>query len=139
MAVTSDLGHPTDVHPRNKREVGRRLALWALQLCYEKELSYSGPLVRSVRRAGAALVVEFDHADGGLRTADVLDVRGFEFAGVDGVFQPGLALVTDEDVTLSSADVAAPVSARYGWPYAIGNMTNNAGLPASTFSESMHR
>lgn len=135
MAVTSDLGHPTDVHPRNKKEVGRRLALWALARTYDQKLVYSGPLAKAVRRDGSALVVTFDHADEGLKTSDGKPAAGFEIAGEDGVFWPAEVAAGIDAVTLTSARVAAPRSARYGWqPFSTGNLTNRASLPASTFS-----
>jgi sialate O-acetylesterase len=134
MAVTSDLGHPSDVHPRDKKEVGRRLALWALAKTYGKKLAHSGPLARSVRREGATLVVDFDHADGGLKTADRKPPRGFEIAGEDGVYAAAGVSFGTATATLSNPKVAAPVSVRYGWrPYSDGNLVNGAALPASTF------
>lgn len=134
MAVTSDLGHPTDVHPRNKKEVGHRLALWALARTYDQKLVYSGPLAKSVRRDGSALVVTFDHADEGLKTSDDKPVAGFEIAGEDGVFQLAEVKAAKDVVKLTNKRVAEPVSARYGWqPFSTGNLTNGTGLPASTF------
>lgn len=134
MAVTSDLGHPTDVHPRNKREVGHRLALWALARTYDRPLAYSGPLARSVRREGSSLVVSFDHADGGLNTTDGKPPRAFEIAGSDGVYVAADVSLGASTVTLTSKKVATPVSVRYGWhPYSAGNLMNGAALPASTF------
>lgn len=134
MAVTSDLGHPTDVHPRNKKDVGRRLALWALARTYGQKIAHSGPLAKSVRRDGPALVVTFDHTDGGLKTSDGKALAGFEVAGADGVFEPAEVTTGSDAVTLTSARVAAPVSARYGWqPFSTGNLMNGASLPASTF------
>lgn len=134
MAVTSDLGHPTDVHPRNKKEVGRRLALWALARTYDKKVVYSGPLAKSLRQDGSTLVVNLDHTEEGLKTSDGKTVAGFEIAGEDGVFRPAEVEVGKDVVTLTNKQVAEPVSARYGWqPYSTGNLTNGTGLPASTF------
>lgn len=136
MAVTSDLGHPTDVHPRNKKEVGHRLALWALARTYHQKLAFSGPLAKSIRRDGPALVVTFDHADEGLRTSDGKPVAGFEISGEDGVFRPAdVEIGKDKDtVTLNSNFIVEPVSARYGWqPFSTGNLINSASLPTSTF------
>ncbi len=125
MAVTSDLGHPTDVHPRNKKEVGRRLALWALARTYDQKLSYSGPLPKSVKRDGSALVVTFDHADEGLKASDGKPLAGFEIAGKDGVFRPADVEVGKDAITLTSILVTEPDSARYGWqPFSTGNLTN---------------
>lgn len=134
MAVTSDVGHPTDVHPRNKKEVGRRLALWALARTYDRKVAHSGPLAQSVRRDGSALVVTFDHADGGLQTGDGKPAAGFEIAGEDGVFRPAEGKIEKGAVALTSPLVTTPVAARYGWqPFSTGNLTNGAMLPASTF------
>lgn len=139
MAVTSDLGHPTDVHPRDKKAVGRRLALWALARTYDQKLTYSGPLVKSVRRDGPALIVTFDHADG-LKAIDGKPVAGFEIASADGKFQPAGVEIRMDGVTLASRLVAEPVSARYGWqPFSTGNLTNGEGLPTSTFSLTLPR
>ncbi len=134
MAVTSDIGHPTDVHPRNKKDVGHRLALWALARTYGQPLAYSGPLAKSVRQDGETLIVTFDHADKGLKTSDGKPVAGFEIAGADGVFRPADVAIEKDSATLTSKLVADPVSARYGWqPFSTGNLTNGASLPASTF------
>ena len=134
MAVTSDLGHPTDVHPRNKKEVGHRLALWALAGTYGRKLSFSGPLPKAIRREGAALVVTFDHAEKGLKTSNGQSATSFEIAGEDGVFWPAVAQLGNDAITLSSNSAAEPCAARYGWqPFSKGNLTNRAGLPASTF------
>jgi sialate O-acetylesterase len=134
MAVTSDVGHPFDVHPRNKKDVGHRLALWALAKTYNQRIAYSGPLAKSVQRKGAALVVTFDHADEGLKTSDAKPPTGFEIAGADGVFQPCEVAFGKETVTLTSQAVPEPISVRYGWqPFSAGNLTNGMHLPASTF------
>ncbi len=140
MTVTSDLGHPTDVHPRNKKEVGHRLALWALARTYDQKIVYSGPLAKSVRRDGSALIVTFDHTDGGLKTSNGKPVDGFEIAGADGKFQPAEVAIGKDVVTMTSKFIAEPVSARYGWqPYSTGNLTNGASLPASTFMLTLPR
>jgi sialate O-acetylesterase len=134
MAVTSDLGHPSDVHPRNKKEIGHRLALWAMAKTYEKKVPFSGPLVKSVRRDGATFVVNFDHADGGLKTADGKMPRTFTIAGADGVFHTAEVLLGSTTATLKSEHVANPLAVRYGWqPYSDGNLVNGHALPASTF------
>lgn len=140
MAVTSDLGHPTDVHPRNKKEVGHRLALWALARTYDKKVAYSGPLAKSVRLDLSALVVRFDHADEGLKTSDDKPVAGFEIAGEDGMFRPADVEIGKDIATLTSKQIAEPVSTRYGWqPFSIGNLMSGAGLPSSTFLMSLPR
>ncbi len=134
MAVTSDLGHPTDVHPRNKKEVGHRLALWALARTYDKKVAYSGPLAKSVRREGSGLVVTFDHPDAGLKTSNGRSAAGFEIAGEDGMFRAADVEIGRDTITLTNNIIAQPVTARYGWqPFSTGNLTNGESLPASTF------
>lgn len=133
MAVTSDIGLPNDVHPRNKSAVGHRLALWALAGVYGEDLLRSGPLPETIRADGATLVVRFDYATG-LKTADGQAPRGFEIAGADGVFHPATVEFAGATARLSSPEVARPVVARYAWsPYTDANLVNVDGLPASTF------
>jgi sialate O-acetylesterase len=135
MAVTSDLGHPTDVHPRNKREVGLRLARWALAGAYGQAGPRSGPLPLDVRPQGRRLVVRFQHAEGGLRAAGSANLKGFEIAGATGDFQAAAARIQGGEVVLECPDIPGPVRVRYAWqPFPDANLVNGAGLPASTFS-----
>jgi len=139
MAVTSDLGHPTDVHPTNKKEVGRRLALCALAKTYQKNVPKGGPEPQTILQKGNSLEIAFDNSLEGLKTADGKKPIGFEIAGEDGVFFVAEALLEKASILLSSTKVKNPVSARYGWkPFSEGNLTNSAGLPASTFLISMN-
>lgn len=134
MAVTSDLGHHSDVHPRNKRDVGHRLAMWALARTYDQKVPYSGPLATSARRDGTKLVVTFDHTDQRLRTRNDQSVIGFEIAGDDGLFQPAEVELGEGTATLWCKSIGVPMHVRYGWqPYSSGNLVNGMGLPASTF------
>ena len=132
MAVTIDVGHPTDIHPRDKKTVGTRLGLAARALAYGETLAYSGPLFRQAAPEGTALRVFFDHAEG-LATRGG-PVVGFEVAGADGRYVPAEARIEGSTVVVSSASVAAPRSVRYGWadnpPV---SLYNAAGLPASPF------
>lgn len=133
MAVTMDIGDPQNIHPRNKLEVGRRLALWALAKTYGKELEYSGPLFREVVSEGAALRVKFAHA-AGLRTSDDQPPGGFEIAGEDGVWHVARARIDGESVVLEAEGVTAPVMARYAFGAADQpKLQNGAGLPAASF------
>jgi sialate O-acetylesterase len=134
MAVTMDIGDLADIHPKNKQEVGRRLALWALAKTYGKTgVEYSGPLPRELKREGASLRVAFEHADGGLVSkSEKLEL--FEIAGADGKFVAADAKLDGSSVVVSSAHVAEPTSVRYAWrDDAIGTLFNRAGLPASSF------
>jgi len=134
MAVAIDIGEAEDIHPRNKMDVGLRLALHALHETYgHSDVIPSGPLFRSVKREGSSLRLSFDHVGGGLVCqGDAL--RGFSIAGEDGRFVWAEATIDGDDVLVSSPQIAAPRSARYGWadnPEA--NLYNKAGLPASPF------
>ena len=134
MAVITDIGNVSDIHPRNKREVGRRLSLWALTKTYGKEgLVYSGPLYKSSRVEGNKVVIQFDHADG-LKSLDGKPLSWFTVAGADKRFVPAEARIEGSTVVVSAADVAQPASARFGWnELAEPNLANGAGLPASPF------
>ena len=134
MAVTIDVGNPTDIHPRNKQDVGLRLALAARAVAYgESDLEHSGPLFRQATVEAGALRLWFDHAGSGLEARGGA-LTGFEVAGADGVFAEALAEISGNTVVVSSATVSEPVHARYAWaadPKA--NLFNSAGLPASPF------
>jgi sialate O-acetylesterase len=133
MAVASDIGESNDTHPRNKQEVGRRLALAALALSYGEKLEYSGPLFRQAVREGSALRLRFDHTAGGL-LARGGKLNGFELAAADGAFVPAAARIDGETVMVSAPSVAAPERVRYAWrDDPDGNLVNGAGLPASPF------
>lgn len=133
MAVSSDRGDSLDVHPKRKREVGERLARWALNKTYGHALTPSGPLFRSVEFKDGAAYVSFDYADG-LHTSDGQPVRTFELAGHEGLFYPAKAEIIDGKVKIFSEEVANPRLVRYGWqPFTRANLVNGDGLPASTF------
>jgi sialate O-acetylesterase len=130
MATAVDIGHPTDIHPRNKQEVGRRLALAARAVAYGEELVYSGPTYRELAVEGGKARVSFDNVGGGLR----VELRGFEIAGADGKFVPAKAEIVDGEVVVSSDQVPEPTQVRYNWsPYTEGNLKNADGLPALPF------
>lgn len=138
MAVTSDLGHRSDVHPTNKKEVGRRLALCALAKTYQKNVPQGGPEPKTILQKGNSLEISFDNTLESLKTADGKAPISFEIAGEDGVFFAAEAVLEKATIRLSSPKVQKPVSVRYGWrPFSEGNLINSAGLPASTFYISM--
>ena len=132
MAVTIDIGESDDIHPKNKQDVGLRLALAARSVAYGQELVYSGPLFRQVTREGGMLRIWFDHVGGALRATGAL--RGFVVAGADRVFVPAEAKIDGKTVVVSSPKVSDPVAARYAWADDPQNNLQNAeGLPASPF------
>ena len=135
MAVTVDISELRDIHPRNKRDVGKRLALWALAKDYGKtDLVYSGPLYKSMEVAGDKVRLSFDHTGSGLVSRDGKDLSWFEIAGADKVFVPAQAAIDGASVLVWSEKVAAPVAVRFGWSQeAEPNLSNKEGLPAAPF------
>ena len=91
MAVTTDIGDLNDIHPKNKQEVGRRLALWALAKVYGKNLVYSGPIYKSMAVEGDKIRLQFDHCGGGLAAHDGKPLTDFTIAGADQKFVPAVA------------------------------------------------
>lgn len=135
MAVSSDVGNPTDVHPTKKQEVGQRLARLALNGTYGmKHVVPAGPMFRSADFRNGAAYVQFENADG-LRAANEGDsLQTFELAGEDHIFYPAQAEVQGQTVRVRSKQVPMPCIVRYGWqPYTSANLVNREGLPASTF------
>lgn len=134
MAVTIDIGESDDIHPRNKQDVGRRLALAARAVAYgETGLEYSGPMFRQATWEGSEVRLWFDHTAGGLEARGG-PLAGFEVAGANGGFYIGEAHISGNTVVVSNPAVVAPVQVRYAWasdPDA--NLFNSAGLPASPF------
>lgn len=131
MAVAIDLGEPKNIHPANKQDVGRRLALGALALAYDKDVVYRGPTLKSARFDGPRAVLTFDHVGGGLQVrGDAL--KGFAVAGPDGVYQWAKAKVTGKDTVVVQAEgVARAKAVRYGWAnYIECNLYGGTGLPA---------
>ncbi len=132
MAVAIDVGEAGDIHPKNKQEVGRRLALVALHDVYGQEIESSGPQYLSTKTEGGALRLQFAHA-AGLRANDG-EPKGFAIAGADGKFAWANAKIEGDSVVLSSPQVLAPVAARYNWAdNPLGNLVNAVGLPAAPF------
>ena len=136
MAIINDVGEADDIHPKNKKDPGERLARWALAKDYGKELIYSGPLFKSSEVKGDAIRVTFDQAGEGLKSRDGGTLKRFEIAGVDKVWHWADAKTDGSDAVLvSSAEVKAPVAVRYAWasnPEG-ANLINSDGLPASVF------
>jgi sialate O-acetylesterase len=134
MAVTIDIGEAADIHPRNKQDVGKRLALWALARTYGKtRLVYSGPLYRRLTVEDNRAVVDFDQTGSGLMCKGS-PLVGFAVAGEDKVFHRAQAAVAGKCVVVTSDKVPKPVAVRYAWANnPICNLYNREGLPASPF------
>lgn len=134
MAVTIDIGNPTNVHPADKQDVGYRLALAARALAYGEQVEYSGPLYRQSTTDGSELKIWFDHATSGL-VAKGGPLTGFEIAGSDHKFVPATARIEGQSVIVSSSQVKDPEYVRYGWANSpTVNLYNGEGLPASPFT-----
>ena len=133
MAVAIDVGDPLDIHPRDKKSVGRRLALQALAATYGKAIEPNGPVYRNIENRGEKLVVHFDHADG-LATSDGQPPKGFAIAGADRRFLLATAAIEGNSVALSSDKVPAPVAVRYAFADSpVANLVNGVRLPAIPF------
>ena len=132
MAVATDIGDAADIHPKNKQEVGRRLALWALANDYRQKLECSGPLYRAMKIEGGSIRLTFDHGRG-LRPA-AGQLTDFAIAGVDKTFHWARATIDRQSVVVSSDRVPKPVAVRYAWAFnPMANLENGAGLPAASF------
>jgi sialate O-acetylesterase len=138
MAVTIDIGEGDNIHPKNKQDVGLRLALAARALSYGEKLEYAGPLFRQATRDGATLRVWFDHIGTGLRIKGDRAL-GFEVAGADHKWVAAEATLDGQTVVVSAATVANPVAVRYAWKdLPECNLSNAEGLPASPFTSALY-
>ncbi|GAB3313286.1 sialate O-acetylesterase [Larkinella ripae] len=136
MAVTSDIGESKDIHPRNKQDVGKRLAINALKTVYGQDRIFSGPVFKSMEVSGNKAILTFDNAGTGLTASDKYGyVKGFEVAGADQKFYWAKAEIQGDKVIVSASEVATPVSVHYGWADDNGevNLYNKEGLPAVPF------
>lgn len=134
MASAIDIGDDKDIHPKNKQEVGRRLALIARAKVYGEKIPYSGPIYQSKTIIGNKVFISFKHTDDGLVARGGNKLKGFEIAGADKKFHRAEASIVGDRVVVSSPEVARPVAVRYSWANnPDGNLYNGAGLPASPF------
>ena len=147
IACSVDLGEPpVNIHPPNKREVGRRLALLAMARTYGKNVADSGPVYKQMKIESGKVEIEFDHVGGGLAASDGRPLAWFRVAGQDKKFVDAQAQIDGDRVVVSSPNVAAPVAVRYAWDdmpgYSGGvegptgplpNLANKDGLPAFPF------
>jgi len=134
MAITIDVGEANDNHPKDKKTVGERLALWAQAQVYQQKVApYCGPLPAGHEVKGNQIVLKFDHIQGGLKAqGDTL--KGFIIASDDQQWKPATAKIVGREVIVSHPDISAPAAVRYSWASnPDGNLFNAAGLPASPF------
>jgi sialate O-acetylesterase len=136
MAVAIDIGDGSDIHPKNKQEVGYRLALAAQAIAYGRDVIYSGPTFESMTVEEGKLRLHFQNAYGGLvaKSLSIIAISGFEIAGEDRRFVGADAKIEGTTVVISSDQVAHPVAVRYAWGMnPRPSIYNQAGLPASPF------
>ena len=141
MAVTIDVGHPSDIHPKDKKTVAQRLALGARALAYGEKTTYSGPDYDTISVSGNKATLTFKHVGSGLVAkgsrlvgAPPIPLAGFTIAGADEKFVDAKAEIVGDTVVVSSDAVSAPVQVRYGWSNVPeGSLWNKDGLPASPF------
>jgi sialate O-acetylesterase len=135
QAVIIDIGEGKDIHPKNKVDVARRLARWALAKQYNLPIEYQSPRYASKEMDGEAVVLSFQSLPNGWRPFDVADPVGFTIAGEDKKFYPAVAKIVDGGkIRVSSPSVPKPVAVRYAWAdNPVCNMFSAAGLPLTPF------
>ena len=134
MAVTIDIGDAADIHPKNKQEVGNRLAAWARKIVYQEKVDCSGPINQNMRIQGDKIRLTFNHVGTGLMIKGGEELKGFAIAGEDRKFRWAKARIEGKQVVVWSPEVSAPKAVRYGWSSnPICNLYNQAGFPASPF------
>ncbi|MDR2556939.1 MAG: sialate O-acetylesterase, partial [Bacteroidales bacterium] len=138
MAVTIDIGEWNDIHPLNKKDVGKRLALAAEKIAYGLDIEYSGPVYKSMEIKDGKIILSFTHADNGLM-AKGGELKEFAVAGADGKFVWAKAKIEGSKVVVWNDAVARPVSVRYAWADnpQNANLYNVEGLPAVPFRASL--
>jgi sialate O-acetylesterase len=133
MAVITDAGGETYIHPKRKEPVGARLALAAQAVAYGKKAAYRGPTYKSMKATSRGIILDFDYVEGGL-VAKGGKLTGFTVAGADHKFVNAQAAINGNQVMVWNPEVKYPVAVRYGWAdYPVVNLFNKAGLPASPF------
>ncbi len=136
MSVTDDIGEPNDIHPKNKKDVGLRLAAIALNNIYGKPMEYSGPVYESMLIQENKVVLNFTHIGSGLMVKDKYGyIRGFEIAGSDQQFHYAKAFLENNKVVVYANEVTSPVSVRYAWSddNSDANLYNFEDFPAVPF------
>jgi len=134
MVVTMDIGNLKNIHPGNKKDVGKRLAGWALAKDYGYiNTAYASPVYKMMQKDGKRIKILFDFASGGL-TSFGEELVGFQIAGPDGVFVPAKAEIDNKTVIVYSDEIDTPAAVRFGWNSTdVTNLFNLLGLPAAPF------
>ena len=134
LAVTIDVGEWNDIHPLNKKDIGKRLSLQAQRIGYgDRSVIADGPVYESMRIEGNRIILSFKEGTNDLLAVD--ELKGFAIAGKDNQYKWAKATIENNMVIVWNADISAPVKIRYGWgdnPVGV-NLRNKSGLPASPF------
>jgi sialate O-acetylesterase len=134
MAVTMDIANPINIHPGKKKEVGERLAFWALAKDYNQDVVYSGPIFKSIRTENGKAVLTFDFSESGLLVTPINGKNNFTIAGKDQKFLPANVQVQGRELVVFNPKISEPVAVRYSWSDTDeGTLFNKDGLPASSF------
>jgi sialate O-acetylesterase len=136
QAVITDVGEANDIHPKNKQDVGYRLALAAEKVVYKKDIVYSGPVYQSMKADGNKIVLQFTNTGSGMLAKDNYGyLKGFAIAGADQHFVWANATIDGDKIIVYSSSVANPVAVRYAWANNPddANLYNRENIPASPF------
>lgn len=134
MVVTLDIGNADNIHPPNKQDVGKRLALWALAKTYNKKTAFSGPAYRSMKIKKNTIVLSFDYADKGVVIREHPNGNEFQIAGEDSLFKDAIVKIAGKTLVVSHPEIARPKAVRYLFSNAAeATLFNKDGLPASSF------
>ena len=134
MVVTLDIGNPENIHPADKKDVGERLARWALAKNYKKNVFYSGPLYQSMKIENDKIILSFQYADEGLVLKELNGENNFIIADVDKVFKKASVKIDGAKLIVFNDEINNPVSVRYCWSNTDeATLFNKEGLPASSF------
>lgn len=134
MVVTLDIGNPQNVHPANKKDVGERLALWALAKDYDKKYSFSGPIYKAMKTDHGKIILTFDYAKNGLVIKELNGENNFLIAGKDKIFRKAKVKVEGNKLIISNDEVKNPIAVRYAFSNTSeATLFNKEGLPASSF------
>ena len=133
MVVTLDIGDVTNIHPAKKKEVGERLALWALAKDYNKKVVPSGPIYKSMKINNNQIEITFDYAEG-LKLNPVNEQSNFLIAGEDKIFKPAIVQIKNNKLVVYSDEIKNPKAIRYCWDNtSSATLFNKYNLPASSF------
>jgi sialate O-acetylesterase len=136
MAITTDIGNPADIHPKNKQDVGKRLASIALHDVYQQPGESNGPMYQSMKVEGNKIEITFTHTGTGWLVKDKYGyIKGFEIAGADKQFHYAKAMTQGDKIVVYSEGIPQPVAVRYNWvdDATEGNLFNKEQFPAAPF------